>query len=535
MARNISTRIRLQGTLVAETPLHVGGYGEDTDTDLPLACNGAGQWYVPGTSLAGALRQWCEEAFDNPQQKYGEGKQPTERGWGFQYDDRGHASRVVVEDAVIQQPESILVEIRDGVGIDRQWGAAAEHIKYDRAVLPRGTRLALCLTAEVEKREDRATALAMLTGLKNALEQREVRLGAAKTRGLGRIVLTSATLAEQTFNTRQGILEVVRDRSRGSAVSQGDIDAARETHRARRKPRIEITVRWQPVGSLMVKAGFDGIAVDMLPLTSAADGQIALALPGSSIKGAFRSQAERIVRTLLDRPLSGETDPKRKFLRHLELPLIDELFGLRGLSADDEKLRWPKGKPDHGPLPGLGALTVDDCYGTHRLAPRAWQQVQAAQSNAELRAALESAGLQPWAEAYHVAVDRWTGAAAESCLYTVLEPHRVQWEAMAFSIDLERLIRDCRMPVLALTILVLRDLAQGRLPLGFATHRGMGAVKVESINVTAHDTESPLDQLQAATLPNGCLDGMPAALRKELNAAWKAWISQHTPNLEGHT
>ncbi len=285
----------------------------------------------------------------------------------------------------------------------------------------------------------------------------------------------------------------------------------------------------------MVKAGFDGIAVDVLPLTSGVDGQIALALPGSSIKGAFRSQAERIVRTLLGRPLSGETDPKKKFLRDLELPLIDELFGLHGLSADDEKLRWPNGKPDQGPLPGLGALTVDDCYGIQRLAPHSWQQLQAAQSDGELRAALDSVGLHPWAEAYHVAVDRWTGAAAESFLYTVLEPHGVQWDVMTLSIDLERLNRDCRMPALAVTLLVLRDLAQGRLPLGFATHRGMGAVKVESVHVTARDMDSPLDELQGTTLPNGRLDGMPAEFRNQLNMAWKTWISQHTTGPEGRT
>src|SRR5216117_3113234 len=60
MARNITGRLILRGTLVARTPLHVGGLGEDVDTDLPLARDGAGRLYAPGTSLAGALRQWCE-------------------------------------------------------------------------------------------------------------------------------------------------------------------------------------------------------------------------------------------------------------------------------------------------------------------------------------------------------------------------------------------------------------------------------------------------------------------------------------------
>ena len=94
---------------------------------------------------------------------------------------------------------------------------------------------------------------------------------------------------------------------------------------------IEVKVHWRPVGPLMVKAGFDGIAVDMLPLMSGIDGGLSLVLPGSSVKGAIRTYAERIVRTVLDRNLTGD------FLCDLELPLIDDLFGLRGLSEDDLK------------------------------------------------------------------------------------------------------------------------------------------------------------------------------------------------------
>ena len=39
-----------------------------------------------------------------------------------------------------------VAEVRDGVGIDRMRGAAADRYKYDRAILPRGTRLPFELT-----------------------------------------------------------------------------------------------------------------------------------------------------------------------------------------------------------------------------------------------------------------------------------------------------------------------------------------------------------------------------------------------------
>ena len=127
MARSIQGRLIISGELVTQTPLHVGGVGEDVDTDLPLARNGAGNVYVPGTSLSGALCAWCESAF---------GESEAQQVWGFQKDEAGFASYVFVEDALILNHDALSVEIRDGVGIDRQWGCAAEQIKYDRAVLP---------------------------------------------------------------------------------------------------------------------------------------------------------------------------------------------------------------------------------------------------------------------------------------------------------------------------------------------------------------------------------------------------------------
>ncbi|MGA7496156.1 MAG: RAMP superfamily CRISPR-associated protein [Isosphaeraceae bacterium] len=505
MARDIISRIRLRGTLIAQTPLHVGGHGDDVDTDLPLARDGAGELCIPGTSLAGALRQWCEQAF---------GEAFVDQHWGFQKNDQGHASYVVVEDMPVVAAASVVVEIRDGVGIDRGWGAAAEGIKYDRAILPRGTKLKFVLSAEVKGAGERLEILAMLASLNEALEASRVRLGASKTRGLGKVMLENATLVEQKFNNRQGILAVLKNGGEKDITDLGD---ARQKHPVKPMPRLEVKVHWQPTGPLMVKAGFDGVAVDMLPLMSGIDGGLSLVLPGSSVKGAMRAHAERIVRTVLDRNLTGD------FLRDLELPLIDDLFGLRGLSEDDIIRRHPQGEPKHGPLPGLSALSVDDCFGTKALSEAQWQAVQAAQSDAELRAALDAAGLSPWSEAYHVAVDRWTGAAAESMLYTVLEPHRVEWVPLRLELDLARLANSDQLPATALLMLVLRDLAQGRLPLGFATHRGMGAVEVNSLALTAHQTDPPLDGLHGVTVSANGLAGVPA----ELNSAWKGWIQRN--------
>ncbi len=554
MARDISARYILEGDLVAQTPLHVGGLGDDVDTDLPLARDGAGRLYIPGTSLAGPLRHWCNQAY---------GEEFVEQTWGFQQDDSGHASHILVDDAVIQNPGEIGVEIRDGVGIDRKWGAAAEHIKYDRAILARGTKLPLCLIAEVrgdqEPKKPRTEAssnsaeapirqtsvrdktLAMLAALRLALVAGDIPLGAAKTRGLGCVKLDqSATIVQQELNTRKGIFAFLKGTHEPAKKPGTDepvpstLTEALQRHPPRPQQRITFEVGWRPRGPLMVKAGFDGVTVDMIPLVSATERGLALALPGSSAKGALRSLGERIVRTLLDIELSSEEDPKKRFLLDLELPLIDEVFGLRGVGGSELKPARAGKTLDEGPLPGLGALSVADCFGTQTLTSTQWLAIQSAGTDAALRKALNSSqSSREWHEAYHVAIDRWTGGAAESFLYTVLEPHGATWEPLRLTLDLSRLTNEHHLPAVALILILLRDLCSGRLPLGFATHRGMGAIDVQEIKIESPGAEAPLTAINGLKITDGRLTSIPDECRQKLNQSWATWINQAKAREEG--
>src|SRR5205085_5838284 len=117
---------------------------------------------------------------------------------------------------------------------------------------------------------------------------------------------------------------------------------------------------------LMIKARYDGIGVDMLPLISGKDGGVALTLPGSAIKGSLRNHAERIVRTVLetDAPRKGD---RQNFMKQLELPLIDELFGARGKKEKTHK--------------GLGALSFADCYTVEVMNREAWAKVEQAKAD----------------------------------------------------------------------------------------------------------------------------------------------------------
>jgi CRISPR/Cas system CSM-associated protein Csm3 (group 7 of RAMP superfamily) len=520
MARKIDSRLILSGKLIAKTPISVGGVGGNVDADLALAVNGQGQFYIPGTSLAGPLRAWLCARVE---------KQAVASLWGYQEKDEGHASFVLVEDGLVcgkdGKPLDIASsEIRDGVGIDRYSGAASDKAKYNRQILPRGSRIDFKMTVEFEWQDDKDKGKAesenkariektksLINALRQALQHGEIRFGASKTRGLGRVKLEAGECYEQKLLKRDGLLALLRGEK--TPVDWKIEEANRASFS--KQSRLIFDIYWKPIGPLMVKAEADGIAVDMLPLVSAVDDQLALVLPGSSIKGAFRNQAERIVRTV--RPSVPEQFPT-KFHDQIEVELIQDLFGAAGKAKkDDDQALW---------LPGLGALAVDDCYAEHQIERDEWSAIESATDEKTLREALDGTSLKTAQQAFHVAIDRWLGGAADNMLYTVLEPHGITWEPIRLKLDLARLPQDKQYAAIACTLLVLRDFVAGRIPLGFGTNRGMGAVAVTKIEVKPEGLDETLAKLvlsvkdQKLTISGDAL--------KLLNDAWQKWLKPDT-------
>mgnify|MGYP001792063185 FL=1 len=230
MVYQVYSKIQIKGELLVVRSLHVGGFGTSTNVDLPLAVNGQNQVCIPGPSLAGDLRGWMYRV--NPD--------VVDRLWGFQPDakspnsDRGHASRILIEDAPVQLKNSSgetpfmtpqQMEIRSGVGINRHSGAAADQCLYNRGVIPRGATLEFNLSVEIVDHQQEDTIKQAVDQLLLAMQLEEIRLGAAKSRGLGRVQLTKCqqlapsetpTVAGVTpfrFNERQAMLAFLKHRS----------------------------------------------------------------------------------------------------------------------------------------------------------------------------------------------------------------------------------------------------------------------------------------------------------------------------------
>ncbi|WP_250282163.1 RAMP superfamily CRISPR-associated protein [Frankia sp. CiP1_Cm_nod2] len=610
-------RLRVHGWLRLETPLHVGGVGDDPSVDLALAVDGLSRLYVPGTSLAGALRAFAGRSIADRlvlDDIWGNVPQNTTRangsrqssGNGSSGSDDGSTSRIVVHDGLVTTGTDLgspfppsRVEARTGIGIDRVLGTVAEGFLYGRAVLPRGAYLRLGIDLESPYRErDADPATAMLGTLLLALAGGRVRLGAARTRGLGSVVLAGEPeIVEQRFDSMDGLLGALgllpatptasgsgppAVTSAAAAAPAGAPAALTPTDLGGRDPDadlLRVTIVWRPTSPVMVRSAVDGLSIDALPLVSGIGcDEVALVLPGSSIKGALRSHAERIERTARARdaahPLDVPAGPQRsaRFREQLDdLAAVNALFGSAGTAVGgdgygdgSEDSSGDAGGDGRGTRAtrGVGALGADDCYSEQAIPADLWRALNGAhvtglskpsdsgptrswdkaraQVPPKVRERLRELGMD---QADHVAIDRWTGGAADKRLYSTLEPHHVTWQDLLLTVDLRRLNRfdtapagsgdpagsgnqagtagesagsgtkrgndagsggqgnggGLARPALALLLLVLRDLRAGRLRLGHGVNRGHGDIIVESVRISGFpglsDAERDFDDL----------------------------------------
>lgn len=562
----VHSKIKVVGTLAVVRSLHVGGFGTSTNVDLPLAVNGKGEVYIPGTSLAGALRSWMTKLCDS---------KTVETLWGYQpekgSEQEGYASRVMIEDAVAMLPlpkgkrKAMTLqemEVRSGVGIDRSSGTAAENYLYNRGVISRGAMLAFELSVDIADSKQEASTKHAIDQLLLAMQSEEIRLGAAKSRGLGRVRL---------IECQQPILNGAKNRVKSDAAAEKGVQPFRISDRAGMLaflsdrvnpksnlqsiakpdttltlPRLLVKLFWHPVGPLMVKSELTGDAVDILPLMGSVGTKSAFLLPGSSIKGALRSQAERIVRTVLQRPL--DADQPSDFTHQIRLPLIDTLFGL---AADDEAV-GPNAKNGNASkwAAGLGSLFIEDCFSqTEHPADTLQRLSRIPKDNvSQLQAELEATALTGENSkdnvdtqlAYHVAVDRWTGGAADSFLYTNLEPFHLPWEPIELTIDFNHFPNDetAQLAGVALLLLLLRDMANRRIPLGYGTNRGLGTMTVGKVDFKAcGDVPEPLKSLDSTNWQAGekkplNFESLDSTALAALNDAWNLWIKQSETNTD---
>lgn len=542
------SRYELTISVELTSELHIGGVDPVPNRDgegtvIRFNRNGLGETTIPGQSIRGAVRATCniarqalEDAGD-PATQNGEAfsKENWISLWGDDTDYTGRSAndRGLPSDASLPIRKSVLtfhavsfparqtMTTRHGVGIDRTTGAASDGALYEHEFLPRGTRFDIRITAE--GRDDETMGREESKGIPNPASSASVKkllefivdvlksdtfsLGGRTGSGQGKIRVIepklrrlSGTTDAGTLNAPADILDALIGQDKEGTQIPLELGGCALEEPAR------ITIDWwSPTGIFVAEdekltkqrkeeaqkkdPSANGVT-EPLHDPSVPWDEAQLLIPGTSIRGALRSRASRIARTVLATEAENKLTPFTSHDVHEQI------------AAEPNLVRYMFGCTEY-----RGAITIHDCLSTDR---------------------------KNRIEVTHNVIDRWTGGVVDGGLFTEAVYLGTEWEPITIGIDLRRLLKNIeaekgpedkrkasdadkaekkaeakREPADAyknadgsverkqpkpthadyahasyvLLGLALAELSAGTLPLGSRSTRGLGQVVVSSIDV----------------------------------------------------
>lgn len=502
------------GTLVARTAIHIGSGQDSKVTDSLCRRDIEGNYIIPGTAIGGALRNiatriaprlgskpcralwkkdeldkknssclcWVCNLFGDINPGVGDGKTPD-----------GEASHIFIAHSLIEK--NTLSAIRDGVGIDRisKTSANASSAKFDLEVLPKGIKTELRIElAHNATQQDEILLAATLA------EWQEGRcwLGGRVARGLGAFELEKVRLVKRDMSESKAIVsflkvddvwsnnnefvtedkEWLKEQLKEKAFCEADIcskdfpDTKKFIAQSFMKIEFELKMKSAFLVNDTVASAWRG--VDSFPLLSNSSAFFDLSqgakplLPGSSLRGVIRSQAEKIARTLTTLKASKKASSKEAlehFLQHCpacnplerrtDEPLANCGDLLKGKVSSDKEL-------------GDSELCLAcRLFGSSRLGSRLI--VEDSEANENLVKKMYD----------FVAIDRFTGGARDKAKFdavTAIKP--------SFKVRIH--LENPKKWELGWLVLTLRDLKDGLVPIGFGAAKGFGQVRVDNYTFT---------------------------------------------------
>nr|WP_296533761.1 RAMP superfamily CRISPR-associated protein [uncultured Actinomyces sp.] len=521
-------------------------------TVIRFCRNGLKEPTIPGRSIRGAVRAACDVARqtlkDAGHPATQDGGAFSKKNWISLWGDNSLDTGKSVRERGLRNDDSLpvrqsaltfhavsLPEYKDsgsgdsplprrhGVGIDRTTGAASDGALYEHEFLPRGTAFTIRITAEgrddeptVNKQSDGIPGPAPSDSVKkllefvvDVLESGAVSLGGRTGSGQGTIQVigpklrrTGGTTDSNTLTAPADVLDTLIGQDEEGTPIPLELGGWSLEEPAR------ITINWwSPTGIFVAEdenltkqrkekaqetdPTANGVT-ELLRDPSVPWDEAQLLIPGTSIRGALRSRASRIARTVL-----AARDELSKFTSH---DLHEQI------AAEPNLVRYMFGSTEY-----RGAVTVHDCLSTER-----GKRI----------------------EVTHNAIDRWTGGVIDGGLFTEAVYLGTKWQPITIDIDLRQLLNNIeaekgeakskpkeaekketeqhdqknsqqREHVYApyahaayvLLGLVLAELSAGTLPLGSRSTRGLGQVVVSSL--TAEGSKHPDVELPSWDA-NGC-------------------------------
>ncbi|MBT9146892.1 MAG: hypothetical protein DDT32_00639 [Syntrophomonadaceae bacterium] len=290
LSEKITGKIIYRGEVLLTSPLCIGSGEKSDDADITVLRDSADRPYIPATSIIGALRHF----FD----KYSplNAKEESEYFWGSKKscEENQYQSAFTMCDLVLSEASSSTVRVRDGIEIDNKTGIIKTEKnkpgkKYVYEIVESGSRFDF--SAEVTLREcfDRTVFKKIMAYLLQNLHEGRINLGAKTTRGFGRCHLEKCEFQELIFTEKKDVLSWL---SREYTMKPYPLQQFTATPWVK---DFTIDAVFSVKNSLLVRS-YSAMPNEPDAVHIFSHGKPVL--PGTSLAGALKARAEKIINTL---------------------------------------------------------------------------------------------------------------------------------------------------------------------------------------------------------------------------------------------
>ncbi len=326
-SRKLIERIVIEADLELVTPAHFGNgrEGEAVDMLLLVDPRDGRTPLLTGATLAGALRSYLKDCLPEREKKpslvqllFG-GERRTEDG---------DQSCLIIDDA-FGVPGTFQIEVREGVKIDPVTRTAAGKFLFNRELWSAGTQFKLRFELLIDEGNQHTGLLPALATALQGLTNGEITLGARKTRGLGQVQINEWRMRDYALTEPGQLLDWLRfgnmplDVTDENVQHGSDLVAVVGNPFPSSRQTFTIDAFFEIDTSLLIRSGGRDVnEPEMVYLGKERRDQRPI-LSGTSVAGALRARAGRIVRTL-----SGESEIRRDAKGNfLDPQIIKAIFG----------------------------------------------------------------------------------------------------------------------------------------------------------------------------------------------------------------
>lgn len=283
----VTGKMLLKGRLDLKSPLIIGSGKNSDGIDITVVKDQEGKPYIPATSMTGVLRHFFFERLTFPQKWC----RQVDYFWGRESKNKEEncQSAMIMHD--LKTKDQALIKVRDGLKIDNSIGTAVSGCKYDYEVVE--PVIGFDLEMEITLRAAYKTEVfcEILAALVNALEKEEISLGAMTTKGFGRCRLETYQCCFFNFEKKEHVLAWLNREFPGGEEQDFKVQG----RITKEDKEFSIKADFFIKNSLIVRS-YSGSPKDpdAVHITS----QDKYVLPGTTVKGAVRNRAVRIINVL---------------------------------------------------------------------------------------------------------------------------------------------------------------------------------------------------------------------------------------------